>query len=136
MAKLALGLDFGTESVRALLVDLDGNERGSAVAKYAHGQILNQLPSGGEKLPPDFALQHPGDWIDSAAAAVRDALGKAKAQAQDVISIGVDFTSCTMLPARRDGTPLCLVDSLARETFAWPKLWKHHGAKSQTERIN
>lgn len=133
---LALGLDFGTESVRALLVDLTGRERGVSVAKYPHGQITETLPGASEKLPPDFALQHPLDWIDSAASATRDALQASGSTAADVIGIGVDFTSCTMLPAFADGRALCSDPNWAREKFAWPKLWKHHGAKDQTERIN
>ncbi|MEX2287340.1 MAG: ribulokinase, partial [Planctomycetaceae bacterium] len=135
-AQIALGLDFGTESVRALLVDLGGNERGAAVAEYKHRQIVDTLPGTGEKLPPDFALQHPGDWIESAAKAVRSALSQAKLTGDAVIGIGVDFTSCTMLPTKRDGTPLCLTAQFAGQKYAWPKLWKHHGAKSQTDHIN
>ncbi len=134
--KLSLGLDFGTESVRALLVDLRGRECGVAVATYRHGQITSTLPGTCEKLPPDFALQHPQDWLDSAAKAVRAALRLAKASVDDVVGIGVDFTSCTMLPALSDGTPLCLTEKWRGEKFAWPKLWKHHGAKTQTDRIN
>ena len=136
LAPLALGLDFGTESVRALLVDLRGRERASAVAKYAHGQIIDTLPGSTKKLPPHYALQHPLDWIDSAAKATRAALRQAGARADAVIGIGVDFTSCTMLPALRDGTPLCCVAKWQREPLAWPKLWKHHGAQAQTDRIN
>ena len=134
--QLSLGLDFGTESVRALLVDLKGRERGVSVVKYEHGQIIDSLPGTGEKLPPDFALQHPQDWIEATATAVKEALVAASASAADVIGIGVDFTSCTMLPALGDGTPLCLTDKWRGEKYAWPKLWKHHGAISQTERIN
>jgi L-ribulokinase len=133
--QLSLGLDFGTESVRALLVSLDGVELGSASVNYAHGQLTDKLPNG-VVVPPDGAFQHPGDWLDSAAAAVRQALSRSGVAAERVIGIGVDFTSCTMLPALADGTPLCLVDRFARDLHAWPKLWKHHGAKSQTERIN
>ena len=135
-SRIALGLDFGTESVRALLVDLRGRERAVAVVKYRHGQILDALPTSGEKLPADFALQHPGDWINSAAKAVRMTLRSAHADEKDVIGIGVDFTSCTMLPALADGTPLCLAERWKKEKFAWPKLWKHHGAKTQTVRLN
>jgi L-ribulokinase len=135
-ARAALGLDFGTESVRALLVALDGRELASAVVAYRHGQIVRELPGTGEPLPPDFALQHPRDWLDSSAKAVRRAVRAAGIQADDVMSIGVDFTSCTMLPALADGTPLCLVPRQAADKFSWPKLWKHHGAKAQTERIN
>jgi L-ribulokinase len=133
---LALGLDFGTASVRALLVDLKGNELGSSVVQYPHGQITQTLPDDTTPLPPDFALQHPGDWIESSARAVRRVLSKSGVDAHRVIGIGVDFTSCTMLPTLRDGTPLCLLPEYGLQKYAWPKLWKHHGAKSQTERIN
>lgn len=132
---LALGLDFGTESVRALLVDLQGREQASAVVSYAHGQLTESLPGLAAPLPPKFALQHPQDWIDSSFLAARTAIEKADA-ADRVIGIGVDFTSCTMLPTQRDGTPLCLLGQFAAEPYAWPKLWKHHGAERQTARIN
>ncbi|TWU13540.1 Ribulokinase [Symmachiella macrocystis] len=135
-AHVALGLDFGTESVRALLADLNGNELASAVGPYEHGQITETLPGTGEKLPADFAFQHPSDWIEASAQAVRDAVAAAGLTGDEIIGIGVDFTSCTMLPALSDGTPLCLVPQWATEKFAWPKLWKHHGAKTQTEKIN
>jgi L-ribulokinase len=133
---VALGLDFGTESVRALFVDLEGNEEASAVVDYAHGQITERLPPTCEVLPPDFALQHPLDWTDAAAAAVRAGLSMGEIDPSRVLSIGVDFTSCTMLPTLADGTPLCVAPKWAGEKFAWPKLWKHHGAKSQTDRFN
>ena len=134
--RLALGLDFGTESVRALLVDLTGQERGAAVTAYPHGQIIDRLPATGEMLPAEFALQHPGDWLASAGRSVKAALKKAGASADQVIGIGVDFTSCTMLPALADGTPLCFTERFRGEKYAWPKLWKHHGAVAETERIN
>ncbi|HEX3602068.1 MAG TPA: ribulokinase [Lacipirellulaceae bacterium] len=135
--KISLGIDFGTESVRALLVDLEGNERASAVVRYPHGQIVDTLPTDPhQKLPPDFALQHPQDWIDSAAQAVRAATDKSEAAVSDIIGIGVDFTSCTMLPTFADGRPLCMSDRFAKRPLAWPKLWKHHGAHAQTDRIN
>jgi L-ribulokinase len=134
--RVALGLDFGTESVRAVLVDLRGRERAAVTARYPHGQIIEALPGTGRKLPPHYALQHPQDWLDSTAKAVRGALRAGKVAAEEVIGIGVDFTSCTMLPALRDGTPLCLTAKFAGEPLAWPKLWKHHGAQTQTDRIN
>jgi L-ribulokinase len=139
---LALGIDFGTESVRALVVDMAGHERGSAVARYRHGQITRTVPWGDDPLPADFALQNPRDWIDSAARAVRRAVREAgaadlpAAAGQAVIGVGVDFTSCTMLPALTDGTPLCQTERFSRDIFAWPKLWKHHAAQRQTDAIN
>ncbi|WP_432798570.1 ribulokinase [Poriferisphaera sp. WC338] len=136
MSKLSLGLDFGTESVRAILVDLDGNILGSSSVNYKHGQITDALPTSGEKLPHDFALQHPQDWLDDSITAVQNVLKETGANPDDIIGVGVDFTSCTMLPAKADGTPLCLIPELESNFFAWPKLWKHHGAVSQTDRFN
>ena len=133
---VSLGLDFGTESVRALFVRMNGQQVGEAVVPFAHGQIVESLPTTGETLPPDYALQHPTDWLDASAQAVQQALHEGKVQPQDIIGIGVDFTSCTMLPTRIDGTPLCLSDEFGKCPLAWPKLWKHHGAKSQTDRMN
>lgn len=134
--KLGLGLDFGTESVRAILVDLEGIEHATAVVPYEHGQLTETLPGTNEKLPTDFAFQHPQDWIDSSVKAVQEAVKKADCSGEEILGIGVDFTSCTMLPTDSKGTPLCLHEKYAAEKFSWPKLWKHHGAKSQTDRIN
>jgi L-ribulokinase len=68
--------------------------------------------------------------------AVPKALVAAGVQAADVIGIGTDFTACTVLPALADGTPLCEVEELAERPHAWPKLWKHHAAQPQADRIN
>lgn len=134
--QIVLGLDFGTESVRALLVDTRGSELASVAVAYAHGQIIASLPGSNLPLPPLYALQHPLDWIDAAAKATKAAIRKARLRSAPVIGIGVDFTSCTMLPTKRDGTPLCLLEEFASDPLAWPKLWKHHGAQKQTDRIN
>jgi L-ribulokinase len=135
--RYAAGLDFGTESVRAVLADVrDGRIVGIASHTYARGVISERLPEGDQPLPPDYALQHPQDWLDSAGRACRAAIAKSGIDPQQVIGVGVDFTSCTMLPALADGTPLCLVPRFAATPPAWPKLWKHHGAKDETDRIN
>ncbi len=133
---VSLGLDFGTESVRALLLDTQGHEHGVGVAAYSHGQIIDRLPTSQQKLPPLYALQCPSDWLDAAAIATRQALAQAQLDPARVVGIGVDFTSCTMLPTLRDGTPLCLLPRWSDEPLAWPKLWKHHGAITQTARMN
>jgi len=132
----SLGLDFGTESVRALVVDTQGKELASSVARFKHGQITQELPVSGERLPAQFALQHPGDWLASAARAARTAVRRAAIDPAKIVSVGVDFTSCTMLPALADGAPLCTLPDFAAEKYAWPKLWKHHGAVTETERLN
>lgn len=135
--RYTLGLDFGTESVRAVLVDVaNGAIAAQAAERYPHGVIDQVLPTGGPPLPPDYALQHPDDWISAMARACRETLTRSSVSADTVIGIGVAFTSCTMLPTRADGTPLCLGESFAKTPLAWPRLWKHHGAKTQTDRIN
>lgn len=135
--RFAIGIDFGTESVRVVVVRLrDGLVAAQATSSYSHGVIDETLPSTGAKLPADYALQDPRDWLQSAAAACKAALSAAKIAPRDVAGIGVDFTSCTMLPCRSDGTPLCLVDPFDKAPLAWPRLWKHHGAKAETDRIN
>jgi L-ribulokinase len=135
--RYSIGFDFGTESVRVLVVNVrNGQIAGQASRAYEHGVIDRELPTGGGQLPPDYALQDPSDWLNDSAAACRDALRAASASPDQVVGIGVDFTSCTMLPALADGTPLCLLDRFKSTPLAWPKLWKHHGAKAEVDRIN
>lgn len=138
MTHWALGLDFGTESVRAMLVDIrNGKIGGIASVPYRHGVIDRALPTDlTTQLPPDYALQHPQDWLDAMAAVTRAVVADAGIDPGQIIGIGVDFTSCTMLPTLGDGTPLCLLPAFAPVPLAWPKLWKHHGAKEETDRIN
>lgn len=137
MPLYSIGLDFGTESVRALIVDLRTSRVAALVSRpYEHGVIDETLPTSGAPLPPDYALQHPADWIESMSAAGAAAVREAAVSPDEVVGIGVDFTSCTMLPATADGTPLCLLEAFKTIPLAWPKLWKHHGAKDATDRIN
>jgi len=136
-SSLVVGVDFGTLSARAVVVRAsDGAELGSGVGEYAHGAIERTLPSTGEALPPDWALQDPADWRSALGTAVRAALRDAGADPSSVVGIGTDFTACTVLPVLRDGTPLCEVPSLRARPHAWPKLWKHHAAQPQADRIN
>ncbi len=133
----ALGLDFGTASVRALVVETrTGRERGSAVADYLHGVIDATLPNSTVRLPPDWALQHPGDYVEAVERAVPRALQEGCIDGRDIVGIGVDFTSCTILPVDAALTPLCLKPRWAARPHAWVKLWKHHASQPQADRIN
>lgn len=133
----ALGLDFGTASVRALVVETaTGRERGSAVADYRHGVLDFALPGSGARLPADWALQHPGDYVEAIERAVPAALEAAGATKESIAGIGVDFTSCTVLPVDSAGRPLCLDPAWAPRPHAWVKLWKHHASQPQADRIN
>ena len=109
--KYAIGIDFGTESGRALLVDVaDGREIATAVHAYGNGVIDEQLPDSNVRLEPDWALQDPNDYIEVLKRTVPAVLRQSGVDPADVIGIGIDFTACTMLPTQRDGTPLAHPD--------------------------
>jgi L-ribulokinase len=132
-----IGIDFGTLSGRAVVVRVaDGEELGSAVHEYPHGVIERELPASGERLPPDWALQDPEDYLDVLRTAVPAAVEAAGVAPGDVIGIATDFTASTPLPVLADGTPLCRLSGLEDRPHAYPKLWKHHAAQGQADRIN
>ncbi len=134
---LVVGVDFGTLSGRAVVVRVrDGAELGSAVSEYRHGVIDRILPQTGHGLPPDWALQVPSDYVDVLRTAVPEAVRAAGADPADVIGIGTDFTACTMVPTTADGTPLCELPEFADDPHAYVKLWRHHSAQPQADRIN
>jgi L-ribulokinase len=139
VAKYAIGVDFGTESGRAIVVDVrDGTQLASAVYPYVNGVIDKRLPypDDGVVLPPDWALQDPDDYLRVLQVAVPAAIAQAGVRPTDVIGIGIDFTSCTMLPALADGTALAQTKAFRSDPHAWVKLWKHHAAQPEADRIN
>ncbi|MET0419939.1 MAG: hypothetical protein ABW022_28320 [Actinoplanes sp.] len=132
---LVVGIDFGTLSGRAVVVRVrDGAELGSAVHEYPHGVVERHLPGRpGEPLPPDWALQVPDDYLGVLRNAVPAALRAAGADPADVIGVATDFTACTVLPTTEDGTPLS--ELFPDRRHAYVKLWKHHAAQPQADRI-
>jgi L-ribulokinase len=136
LATYTIGIDYGTESGRALLVRVaDGAEIATAVHPYGDGVIDHALPDG-TRLPNDWALQNPDDYIDVLKHAVPAVLAQSGVSPDEVVGVGIDFTACTMLPTLKDGTPLCRLSELRSEPHAWVKLWKHHAAQPQADRIN
>jgi L-ribulokinase len=135
--KYAIGVDFGTESGRALLLDLtDGAGLAVGVVQYPHAVIDRELPSSGERLGPDWALQDPDDWVTVLENAIEYVVAEASIDPADVVGIGIDFTSCTVLPVDSEGVPLCKYEHWRRRPHAWPKLWKHHAAQPVADRLN
>ncbi|MEU1268737.1 ribulokinase [Streptomyces sp. NPDC005799] len=131
-----VGVDFGTLSGRAVVVRVrDGAELGTAEHVYRHAVLDRELPDG-TRLPPDWALQVPSDYIDVLRDAVPAALAAAGVRPEQVVGIGTDFTACTVLPVLADGTPLCDLPEYAARPHAYVKLWRHHAAQGQADRIN
>jgi len=133
----AIGLDFGTESGRAVLVDVaTGEEVAAAVHPYSDGVIDERLPGTDIRLPPDFALQNPADYIEVLKTTIPAVLQEAGVDAEDVVGIGTDFTACTMLPVDEEGVPLCQKPEWRDNPYAWVKLWKHHAAQPEANELN
>jgi len=127
MAKYTIGLDYGTNSVRALVVDVaNGNEAGSAVHIYSHGKEGVILSSD-----PNLARQHPADYLEGAEITIKTALAASAKKIKDfkpsqVIGMGVDTTGSTPLPVDKDGTALALTKRFAQHPAAMAWLWKDH----------
>ncbi|MGH9432030.1 MAG: ribulokinase, partial [Terriglobia bacterium] len=131
-----LGIDYGTESGRVIVVRVSNGEIfGSAIVPYTDGVIDEKLP-GGRRLEPDWALQNPRDYLRVVKLGVPKALKAAGVKPESIIGIGTDFTASTPLPTKRDGTPLSMISRYAKQPHAWVKLWKHHAAQPEANRIN
>ena len=135
--KYAIGIDFGTESGRSVLVDVaTGEEVATAVHPYGDGVIDKWLPGTDIRLPPDFALQNPADYIEVLKVTIPAVLQEAGVGAEDVIGLGTDFTACTMMPIDEEGVPLCMKPEWRDSPYAWVKIWKHHAGQSEANELN
>src|ERR1044072_289787 len=100
-----VGVDFGTLSGRAVVVRVrDGAELATAQHEYPHAVLDRELPDG-TRLPPDWALQMPSDYVDVLRHAVPAALAAAGVRSEQVIGIGTDVIACTVLPVLAHATP-------------------------------
>ncbi len=136
MSKYVIGVDYGTLSGRAVIVDAKtGEEKASAVYEYPHAVMDEYLPDG-TKLGTDWALEHPQDYLDVLAHTIPEVLEKSGISADDVIGVGTDFTACTLIPVKADGTPLCLLPEYEHNPHAYVKLWKHHAAQDEANKLN
>lgn len=137
MSKYSIGVDFGTGSGRVVVIDVKtGEVVGSHITEYKHGVITSKLPNSTKKLKRDTALQHPQDYLNVLEQSIPRSLEKAKVSKEDVIGIGLDFTACTILPIDESFQPLSFRSKWKEEPNAWVKLWKHHAAQEQADRIN
>jgi L-ribulokinase len=135
--RYSIGIDFGTESARVVVVDVsNGRTASSVVHGFKDGVIDRRLPGTRVLLPRDTALQNPSDYLDVLKYGIRSALRRGGVRPAQVIGLGVDFTSCTMLPIGRNGNPLCFQKEFRKNPHSWVKLWKHHSAQPEADHIN
>ena len=136
MKKYTVGIDFGSLSGRAVLMDLsDGTVVASSVYVYPHAVMDERLPDG-TALPVDTALQHPQDYLDVLEHTLPSLLAQTGVTKDEVVGIGFDFTACTMLPLDKNYEPLCFSEKYISEPHAYVKLWKHHGAQAEANDLN
>lgn len=130
-----VGLDFGTGSARALLVDLDsGALVAEHTAAYPRG-VLDRHTAPELALAPHWAIQDPADFTAALTALLRQVAATAAAEALELRAIGISATSCTILPTLGDGTPLLHTPAFAGHPHAFARLWKDHSAAPHAERI-
>lgn len=132
-----LGVDYGTESGRVLIVDVATGEMiAQQVTPYPHGILTDKLPNGITALGKETALQVPQDYLDVLIQSIPSLLKQTTIASEQVIGIGIDFTSCTILPTTNDFIPLCEVDGYKNRPHAFVKLWKHHEAEAHAQKLN
>ena len=137
MTTYTIGVDYGTESGRAVLVRLsDGAEIAEHVTPYRHGVIDERLPESGIKLEHDWALQHPRDYLEVLEQSIPAVVQSSGIDPKAIIGLGIDFTACTMLPIDEAGQPLCFDPAYGGNPHSWVKLWKHHAAQNEANEIN
>ncbi len=135
--KYSIGLDFGTLTARAVIVDVEtGRELATSTFGYQDAIIDTVLPETGIHLPADFALQNPRDYQEAVVSLLRDILHRSGVCAEDVIGIGVDSTASTVLALDENYMPLCLRPEFKNNPHSWIKMWKHHSPQEQADRIN
>ncbi|MFE4895335.1 ribulokinase [Peribacillus butanolivorans] len=135
-SRYAIGIDYGSDSGRVLIVDIQTGEiKGMHVMPYRHGVIVDVLPNGSTQLPKGSALQNPADYLEVMEIGIPQAINQSGIDASQIIGLGIDFTSSTVLPVDQNLMPLCLKPEYRNSYHAWVKLWKHHHTKKQTDRI-
>ena len=128
-----LGLDYGSLSCRGILADIrDGRIIAEEEFPYPHGILTDVLPDG-IPLSGSWCLQHPSDYLTVLDHIIPQLLKKSGIVPAQIIGIGIDFTASTVIPLDSNFRPLC--ESYPDRPHAWPKLWKHHGATEQAEKL-
>jgi L-ribulokinase len=137
MKKYTIGIDFGTLSGRAVLIDIsNGNVMASSVYEYKNKVITDVIPNTTVQLGIDYALQDPRDYLDVLEITIPEVMKQSKVSPKDVIGLSIDFTACTVVPVDENNQPLCFNPQHYNNPHAWIKLWKHHAAQKYADELN
>lgn len=135
--KYCIGLDYGTLSARAAMVSVEtGEEKASLIYEYKNAVIDDVLPETNVKISPNCAFQDPQDYLDAMMVLLSNIWKKAQIDPVNIIGIGISFTSCTLVPMDQNLVPMCFHQQYRSNPQSWVKLWKHHGAQAEADRIN
>ena len=135
MNDLYIGIDYGTLSARAVLVSThDASVVAEATYTYPHGVITGSIPEG-RVIPPDYALADPNDYREALMHCLNELMKSVAGEESRVKGIGISATTYTMVPCYSDGSALAEHDENRNTPMAYIKLWKHHGATKQADKI-
>lgn len=137
MSKYSIGLDYGTNSCRALIVDLsNGNEVAGSVFNYPSGEAGVIV----DPNDPNLARQNPADYLKGLEVTVTEALSTAETDnpefsRDNIIGIGIDTTGSSPVPVDENGSPLCFTDEFRDNPSAMVWLWKDHTSHEEAAGI-
>jgi L-ribulokinase len=134
--KYSIGIDYGTQSVRAVLLEIgSGKIKAYAELGYRNGVLDKELPTG-EILGIDWAIQVGNDYYLVLVECIKNLLERSIVNPELIIGIGIDATSCTMLPLDSKFEPLSESEVFRRNPHSYVKMWKHHAAQSYANLLN
>ncbi|MRF37726.1 ribulokinase, partial [Staphylococcus sp. KY49P] len=128
----SIGIDFGTGSGRAFLINTEnGKIEEQYIKNYTHGTIEGEL--GGEKLPQSFALQNANDYMEIIETGIPAIIKRTNISVSEIVGIGIDFTSSTVIFVDEQMEPIHNRAGFQNNPHAYVKLWKHHGAQDEAD---
>lgn len=136
MKKYVIGVDYGTLSARAIVVErATGRTLGECTFVYPHGVMDQTLPDGTPLNGFDWALAHPADYLEALRTIIPGAVRNADISSKEVGALAIAATACTLLPVDAALAPLCTRPEFANHPHAYLKLWKHHRAQAYADRM-
>lgn len=130
----SIGIDYGTASGRVFLINTTNGQVVSKFVKpYTHGVIESEL--NGLKIPHTYALQNSNDYLEIMEEGISYIVRESKIDPVNIVGIGIDFTSSTIIFTDENLNPVHNLKQFKNNPHAYVKLWKHHGAYKEAEKL-